>query len=175
MRRVEWIGVKSPKDDEMIRFRMSAGLYTPDQERSIRLSDSLTKPLIRVWGTTIRRKGPRSAAGYSKHYEWGPRHFVCKMEDIDADRMFSMDPDEHEFRDLDNPDHDDRVPIVPWKFITQRLYDIMREAENGPQLVRVGGTSASNIQQVGKALEQITKSLQEKQEVRDWKNAKNAR
>lgn len=172
MRRVEWIGCKGPKDDDMIRFRLSAGLYTEEEARQINAAEVLIKPMIRQYGSTRRVKTKDDVAGYSKEYVWGEFNFVVEMEDIDADRMFSKDPDEAQFRDLDNPDHDDRVPVVPWTYVTKKLWDIMEAAKNGPQLVQVGVQNAGTSRQVSQILSKIDEANQDNRDRREWEKSR---
>lgn len=149
-RAIEWIGVRSPMQDERITHRKIMGLYSDKEEVLLEAVAKLVSPLIRQPGSTARGKGP--ADGYSEHMVWGPRYFVYEMLDVDADRLFKHDPDEYEFRDLNNPDHDDRKPIVPWPYINSALYRIIQEAENGPNVVLKGQRIAKNDYEVSKFL-----------------------
>lgn len=151
VRRVEWIGVTSPREDMRVTMREIHGLYTDLEEVTLEAVAQLVAPLIRQQGHTMRGRGV--AEGLSKDYWWGPKHFICEMEDIDADRLFTH-PDEYEWRDLDNPDHDDRVPVVPWPWVTQVLWRIMQEAQNGPGVYLKGTKTARNDRQVERLVDQ---------------------
>lgn len=159
-RRVEWIGVKSPLQDDRISLRKMLGLYTNDEEVLLESVAIMVAPLIRQHLSTAREKTERD--GYSHTYLWGPRWYVCEMEDIDADRLFKHDPDEYEFRDLDNPDHDERQPIVPWPLINKMLYRIMQEARNGPGVVLASEVTTANRQEADRILDQWAQERQER-------------
>lgn len=151
-RRVEWIGVISPLQDDRIVYRKMQRMYNDDEEVLLEAVADLVSPLIRQHASTARVKGRPD--GYSKTYQWGPFHFVCEMEEIDADRLFANDPDEHEFRDLDNPAHDDRQPVVPWQYINKMLHRIMQEAANGPGIVKKGERVARTDREAERMLQQ---------------------
>lgn len=134
-RRIEWIGVRSPLQDDRIAYRKMAGLYSDKEDVLLEAVADLVAPLIRQPGSTARVVGIRQ--GLSKDYKWGPKRFILDMPDIDADRLFTF-PDEYEWRDLENPEHDNRRPVVPWQYINKMLWRIMQEAANGPGLVLKG-------------------------------------
>lgn len=162
MRRVEWIGAKTPLSDPMINYRKMINAYTAEEESMLEAVTLLVLPLVRVYGTTSRVKG--TADGYSQQYKWGPRNFVVEMTDSDAKRMFELDPDGAEFRDLDRDDHAGREPEVPWVYITKAMHRIMQEAANGPRLVKVGEETAANNKQIDTAM---AKALERKEEIAD--------
>ncbi len=152
VRRIEWIGVRSPLQDERIVYRKIHHLYTDDEEVLLEAIAGLLAPLIRQYGSTARAKG--KVDGYSKEYLWGPRHFVQEMPDIDADRLFRQDPDEYEYRDLGESAHDAREPVVPWSYITASLNRIMIEAANGPEVVLKGQRVAHTDLDAARLVEQ---------------------
>lgn len=138
--RVEWIGAASPQADDRVVYRKLMGLYTQEQQD---LLDQATKkiiPLIRQDGTTQRVLSER--AGFSRRYVFGFRRgtFVQEMTEEDVKHLFSERyPDGPEFKNLDDPAHADRVPIVPWAYIDKIIYDILREASTGP-IIRLSPT-----------------------------------
>lgn len=164
--RVEWIGAKSPLEDDTIAFRKMVGFYTSDIEVALEAIANAISGLIRQSGSTIRAKGPSD--GLSKHYRWGPRNFVCEVEEIDVKRLFDH-PDEDEFRDLDNPDHDNRTPQVPWYFLTAKIEAIIREAENGPKLVLAAKSNAQNSSQADEMLRKYQDRRGDFEERAAWK------
>lgn len=144
-RQVEWIGVMSPLQSERVTMRKILHLYSDQDEVDLEALADFLSPLIRQPGSTARAKG--MADGLSQDYQWGPRHYVLTMQDIDADRLFNHHPDEYEFRDRDNPAHDERTPIVPWEYLKANVFRILEEARNGPGVVLVNERSATTDRQ----------------------------
>jgi hypothetical protein len=121
--------------DDRIIYRKLIGKYNPDELALLEAVAKILAPMIRQYGKTVRSKGPKD--GYSQPYRWGSKNFMCDMAEIDVDRLFHHDPDEGEFRDHDNPAHDNRVASIPETLVKYQLHKILTEAWNGP-LVRVG-------------------------------------
>lgn len=142
--RVEWIGVRSPKDDARVMYRKLNNLLNPDQLARIEAISQLVLPMIRHG----RRHGRllTTRMGYSRTYAFGPgsHPFVHEMTEADAKRLF-ISPDEAEFRNLDNPDHDDRVPVVPVHFFDKVMRDLWLEIENGPGVALVGVNGVNTV------------------------------
>jgi hypothetical protein len=130
--RIEWIGAASPLADDRVVFRKITGVYTPEQLDILEEASKLITPLIRQDGSTARLLTPKM--GFSQDYLFGPRPgtYVQDMKDEDVKHLFNNLPDEPEFRNLDNPEHIHRVPIVPWAYVDKILYDILRGAAAGP-------------------------------------------
>lgn len=152
--RISWIGVKSPLEDDRIVYRKLIGAYTPDEVETLEAVAEIVSPLIVQEGHTGRLLGPRQ--GLSRTYQWGPRPgtFVQDVAEVDVDRLFAM-PDGAEFRDLDNPEHDERKPEVPWHYVDAVLHRILMQAHNGPGVFLTGVQQFTN----GKAL---IRALQER-------------
>lgn len=170
--RVEWIGARSPLEDDTISFKKMIGFYTDDIELALEAISNAVSPLIRQYGSTVRKKGP--ADGLSKHYQWGPRAFICDVDEIDVERLFKH-PDHDEFRDLDNPDHDDRRPEIPWYFLTAKIEQVIREAENGPKLVLASRNTAMNDAQADSLIRKYQDRRGEAEERRLWEEKRGRR
>ena len=112
-------------------------MYTEQQQDALDRLSSLTKNLIRTDMKTARRLVKKD--GFTRDYLFGhlPGTYVQEMADEDVKHLFSDDyPDGPEFKNLDDPAHADRVPIVPWTYMDRIIYDILREAASGP-IIRV--------------------------------------
>lgn len=132
-KRIEWIGVMSPQADDRVVYRKIMRKYTPQQEAALDLVSSNIKTLIRTDMKTARRL--RAQDGFTRDYLFGHRRgtYVQEMDDEDVRYLFSDDyPDGHEFKNLDDPAHEGRVPIVPWAYVNRMIYDILKEAATGP-------------------------------------------
>lgn len=143
--RIEWIGAASPQADDRVVYRKIMGMYTQEQQDLLDQATERIIPLIRQDGSTQRVLSPRS--GFSRRYVFGYRRgtFVQEMAEEDVKHLFSDKyPDGPEFKNLDDPSHADRKPIVPWAFVDRIIYDILREAAAGP-IVRLSpsGTFSS--------------------------------
>lgn len=135
--RIEWIGAASPQADDRVVYRKLMRLYTPVQQAALDRASSNIKTLIRTDGKTARKLSTRS--GFSRDYLFGGRgrSYIQEMADEDVRLLFSEEyPDGSEFKNLDDPAHEGRVPIVPWAYIDRMIYDILKEAASGP-IVRV--------------------------------------
>lgn len=136
-KRIEWIGVASPQADDRVVYRKLMHLYTEQQQAALDRMSSMTKTLIRTDMKTAR--GLRKQDGFTRDYRFGhrPGTYVQEMADEDVKYLFSDEyPDGPEFKNLDDPAHADRVPIVPWSYMDKIIYDILREAAGGP-IIRV--------------------------------------
>ena len=133
--RVEWIGAKSPLDDDKTTYLKITNRLNPEEIGLLEAVADMIAPLIRQYGRTVRVKGP--SVGYSKTYRWGSRNFFQDMTERDMTFLFKHDRDQAEFRNHDDPAHDDRVPVVPQLLVDRYLYDILAKVSAGP-LVRVG-------------------------------------
>lgn len=112
-------------------------LYTEQQEEALNRMSSMVKNLIRTDMKTARKL--RKSDGFTRDYLFGhrPGTYVQEMDDEDVKYLFSDSyPDGPEFKNLDDPSHAGRVPIVPWSYMDRIIYDILKEAANGP-IVRV--------------------------------------
>lgn len=142
--RVEWIGVASPQSDDRVVYRKLMRLYTQEQLDAMDIMSKAIEPLMRAEWSTARLLTP--AMGFSREYQFGPRPdtYVREMLDEDVRYMFEVWPDQHEFKNLDDASHADRVPIVPWSYMNKIIYDILKDAAAGP-LIRLSevGTFAS--------------------------------
>lgn len=132
---IEWIGVKSPTTDEVVDYLKLVGYYTPLQESTLDAVNILLAPRIRQAGTRIREllaeHLPGGTSGLSQSYRWGPHRpmYVQRVTENDA-RVILSCSNEYEFRNLDDPAHDNRVPIVPPEFINDVLHRILVQAQN---------------------------------------------
>lgn len=152
--RVQWIGVKSPKEDDRVVYRILMGLYNDDELETLDAVAEIVSPLIVQEEHTGRILNERNA-GLSKSYQWGPRRgtFVQDVDEIDVARIFAL-ADQAEFRDLENPDHDHRTPEVPWHYVDQVIYKILTEAHNGPDVYIVGAEHHATTQSLIRSLEE---------------------
>lgn len=135
--RIEWIGAASPQADDRVVYRKIMQMYTPLEEAALDRVSSAVKNLIRTDQKTARRI--RVQDGFTKDYLFGhrPGTYVQEMEDEDVLHLFSPTyPDGPEFKNLDDPAHADRVPIVPWAYIDKIVYNILKDAAAGP-IIRV--------------------------------------
>lgn len=143
-RRVEWIGARSPMSDNRVIYRKIMGLYEPDMLAALENASKAMAPLVRVQGTTARLLSTKM--GYSREYKFGSRKgtYIQEMSVDDAKHLFDeRNPDRFEFRDLDNPEHDDREPIVPWAYVDRLVYAALKDAVAGP-LVTVSSLGMFN-------------------------------
>lgn len=134
--RIEWIGAASPQADDRVVYRKLMRMYTPVEQAALDNASKKVETLIRTDGKTRRRL--RVQDGFTRDYVFGhrPGTYVQEMADEDVRHLFSATyPDGPEFKNLDDPTHADRVPIVPWAFVDKMVYDILRQAASGPLVV----------------------------------------
>lgn len=143
--RVEWIGAASPQADDRVVYRKLMRLYTQEQLNALDDASAKIQTIIRQDGKTARKLTTRY--GFTRDYLFGHRRgtFVQDMDADDVKHLFSDEyPDSAEFKNLDDPAHEHRVPIVPWAYIDKLIYDILRQAASGPIIqVTSGGVYKS--------------------------------
>lgn len=135
--RIEWIGAASPQADDRVVYRKLMRLYTQEEQDALDNASAKISAIIRVDGKVRRRL--EAKYGFTQDYLFGhtPGTYVQDMDDEDVRHLFSdRFPDGLEFKNHDDPAHAERVPIVPWNYITRMVYDILRKAASGP-IVRV--------------------------------------
>lgn len=147
-RRIEWIGEKSPFDDDVLVAMMLMNYYTPTQKKAIRLAAA--KALTRVDQYRIRmlEAGSHSrslapTAHLHRTYEWSFRNgFVQDVDYRDVDTILGG-PDGHEFVDIT-----DREPDEPPAFVkpSPEAYRLIAQDVYGTNDVRltIGQVVASN-------------------------------
>lgn len=145
--RVEWIGVRSPFDDDQMWFRKTTNKLPKDVEDELVAISELITPLIRTPYKTSRRMTERE--GFSKEYLWDYRRnrYICEMTELDAERLFKAG-DEAEFRNLDDPAHDDRTAVVPERFMTEMLRRYVMGVKNGPLVVVTGRQARATLDEI---------------------------
>lgn len=106
-RRIEFVGERSPFDDERVQANMLLGRYTPTIEQAIRLAAK--KAVVRIHGFTERvfeRNDHRSlapVAHLNRSYRWHAGNNYIENVDFDDVDAILGGPCGHEFIDLDAP------------------------------------------------------------------------
>jgi hypothetical protein len=135
MQRIEWIGVKTLSMDERVSFLSLTQKFNELEQATIEAMGIILAPRIRSDGTRerlLRGDAAGGKLGLSKSYKWGPHagSYVQTVNDNDA-RIILSCADEYEFKNLDDPAHDGREPIIPPGMIDEVVRKILATASRG--------------------------------------------
>lgn len=174
MRRIEWIGVRLPQDDDDVALARISHRYNEWELATLEALAIVLAPRIRQDGSRVRELGPKHVDGLSKTYRWGldVASYTQSMGDGDADLILGC-VNGYEFRDADRDP--DRRPVVPPEMWDQTLHNIVRAATSGQRFYSNEVMVLADAEGVLREYERMTGAARERGAERDERAAFEAR